>query len=270
MCMDGLGMKTVEGLLPGKRIGTTSYIFPVGETDRESYEKNIELLAPHIRIIQLLLLGREYLDIWQEEAWVSSLGRMRQEYGLDFVVHLPLDFHLWPEMNEKHLSELEKLLGCLESLQPLGYVLHLEKSDGRKAEKYIPCLRDKEAFGRLMKKLASLGEYPLLFENTHYDLTFFAEEVASSPFGVCFDVGHWWLSGKDERIFVESFGKKIRLFHLHGVKDQRDHQSLAVMDETRLHVVFSLVGHIPAIIEVFSLADLVSSLIILKSMEEEA
>ncbi|MFN4216740.1 MAG: cobamide remodeling phosphodiesterase CbiR [Brevinematales bacterium] len=262
-------MKTVERLLPGRRIGTTSYIFPAGETAKESYEKNIELLAPHIGIIQLLLLGRDYGDIWQDKAWLNSLVQMKLEYGLDFVVHLPLDLHIWPDMNEKHFAIMKKLLGNLESLEPSGYVLHLEKSDGLKAERYIPCQRDKEFFGRLMDRLASLGKYPFLFENTHYDLCFFAEEIYASPFGVCFDIGHWWLLGRKGEDFFQSFQNRIRLVHVHGIQGEKDHQSLAVLSSERLQQVLSFEKHVPLIIEVFSLADLVSSLIILKSMEKE-
>ncbi|MCX7882899.1 MAG: hypothetical protein N2314_06735 [Brevinematales bacterium] len=260
-------MKTLSWLFPGRRIGTTSYIFPFGETPQQSYEKNLELLGPHVEFVQLLLLGREYTDMWDDALWVESVVALKEAYNLGIVVHLPLDLHLWPKLDEKHLNVLERLLWNLAPLQPFAYVLHLDTSDGM-AQPYFPCSQEKRFFHRLLKRLEYLGKYPLVFENTQYDLTFFRDEILCSPFGVCFDIGHWWLLGRDEREFLESFGERVKLFHLHGVRGAEDHLSLAVMEEKRLERVLSLVGETPTVIEVFSLQELLSSLVMWKNVEK--
>ncbi len=190
-------MKTVERLLPGWRIGTTSFLVDWGETVRESYEYNLSLLASHVSLVQLLLLGKHYLDIWKDDAWLGDLREFQKMWGMEFVVHLPLDLHLWPVMDGEDRKRLERLLKRLEVISPVGYVLHLETGDGVKAEPYIPRTEDRAGFVRLLRGLEGMGDYPILFENTHYDLSFFSAEILDSPFGVCLDVGHWWLLGKE-------------------------------------------------------------------------
>jgi len=257
-------MKTVERLLPGWRIGTTSYIFTETSMPRQSYEENIALLGPHVSFIQLLLLGKGYLDIWFDDAWIDRLRVWKTRLGIDLVVHLPLDIHLWPETEEEDVRFLDRLLRQLAPLDASSYVLHLDMGDGRHALPYEPREGDRGAFRRLLDRLARWQEYPLLFENTGWDLLFFAREIEESPFGVCFDVGHWWLQGGDERVFCDRLGEKIRLVHLHGVSHGRDHLSLSVLPEWQLRRALSVVRYFPLVIEVFSLKDLVSSLVMMK------
>jgi len=262
-------MSTVGRVLPGCLVGTTSYLVGEGSSLQESYEANLRLLSSHVDMVQLLLLGKEYVDVWGEWQFVQRLSMIQSEGGFRFVVHLPLDLHFWPVWEEWDKERLLWLVGCLERLSPLAYVLHLDRGDGVKAQPYTPSEKDREGFCRMLDMFSDFGGVPLLFENTGYDLTFFSEEIGSSPFGVCFDVGHWWLLGREIVEFLKLFEKKIHLLHVHGVLGENDHQPLAVLSEERLQEIVSLMKQFPTVVEVFSLQDFVSSVVCLASIWNE-
>ncbi|URA09346.1 cobamide remodeling phosphodiesterase CbiR [Thermospira aquatica] len=255
-------MKTVEKLLPGWQIGTTSYLVDWGETVKESYEYNLSLLAPHVSLVQLLLLGKHYLDLWEDDAWLFFLKEFQERWDMSFVVHLPLDLHLWPVREREDMKLLAHLIRRLDVFSPIGYVLHLERSDGLRSEPYVPRREDKGAFRGLLKELEDLGEYPIVLENTHYDLSFFSEEILLSPFGVCFDVGHWWLLGKEIEDFWKKLGSRVRLVHFHGIDGGKDHRSLGVLSEEKLKRTLPLIRNLPVILEVFSFKDFLSSIVV--------
>lgn len=257
-------MKTLESLFSEWRLGTTSYVFTDGNTVRESYETNIMFLGPHVRIIQLLLFGKDFLFEWEDDAWVERVDDLKKQYDLVYVIHLPLDFHLWPAVDEADLQRLWWIVERTKPLQPIGYILHLDRNDGLYTQSYIPVTEEKREFRRLLERLEDMKDVPFLFENTSYDLSFFHNEIRHSPFGVCFDVGHWWLLGKEVEEFVIKLGDRVKLLHVHGVRGGRDHMPLSVLGEKHLQEVCWLMERYPAVLEVFSLEDLLFSLMALK------
>jgi sugar phosphate isomerase/epimerase len=54
--------------------------------------------------------------------------------------------------------------------------------------------------------------------------------IKGKGLSVCLDVGHLVIYGHDLDEFLERYGSRIRVLHLHGIKDGRDHCSLACLD----------------------------------------
>jgi sugar phosphate isomerase/epimerase len=77
-------------------------------------------------------------------------------------------------------------------------------------------------------------------------------------------VGHLAIYGHDLNDFLERYGKRVRVVHLHGVRDGRDHRGLAGPDRQRLERLMDFLGdgRAPRVVtlEVFGRADLDESL----------
>jgi sugar phosphate isomerase/epimerase len=64
------------------------------------------------------------------------------------------------------------------------------------------------------------------------------EEV---PVGLCVDVGHLWLRGRDPVSFLGAQLGRTRVIHLHGIGD-RDHQSLLRQGKEDVAMVLDLLS----------------------------
>ncbi len=61
----------------------------------------------------------------------------------------------------------------------------------------------------------------------------------------------------------------MRLVHLHGLENGKDHRSLVVLSSERMNRTLTLIRDVPVIIEVFSLEDFLSSLMVWNLYEKE-
>ena len=76
-------------------------------------------------------------------------------------------------------------------------------------------------------------------ENSGYPPEF-VTPVGKTSASRCLDIGHLWLDGIDPLPYLRSALPRTRMIHLHGLKDGRDHQSIAHMPPQQLDAVLQM------------------------------
>jgi sugar phosphate isomerase/epimerase len=88
--------------------------------------------------------------------------------------------------------------------------------------------------------------------------------IEEKGLSVCLDVGHVVFYGHDLDEFLDRFGSRIRVIHLHGIRDGKDHSGLAFLERPVLEKMMAFLNNGGAqrvvTLEVFGQADLDESL----------
>ncbi len=229
------------------RIGVSSFVWPAG------YAENVKRLKGIFAEVQLL--AYEPVDtspVSDDE--VRQLAALR-DGGLSYSLHLPVPSGLASPGNNAE----EAIIKTIRTFAPAGigsYVLHMEQN--RHNDLPLAAAR----LERILKKTGVSPEH-VCVENTIG--TPFApvwEAVERLGVSVCFDIGHHMFEKGDPLDFIDTYGGRIRMCHIHGVAE-RDHRPLSAIPEETLAAVLSAVAdRQPAgavIIENFSLADVAES-----------
>lgn len=284
---------------PGRRLlfGTTSYVLPA------DLIPNVRLLAPLVEDIELILFEGE-VDNLPSPPEVGILRDLGREGGCGFTVHLPLDVGLGEEEDSLRRRGQDVCLRVMEltsPLEPRAYVVHPE----------LP-LEYHPAFGEAVRPLRSLpgdilqgwrralgeslqrlGEQaagtPVAVENLNFPYEWVWGLVEDLGLGVVLDVGHLLLGGGDVAGFLERYGGRLQVVHLHGVEGApaegsdgggaADHRTVALFPPGELEALldgFRLSGAavgrtpLPVTCEVFGAGSVVSSLQALSEVVETA
>jgi sugar phosphate isomerase/epimerase len=248
------------------RIGTTSYILP------DDILPNVEFLAPMVEDVQLVLFETdEHGSNLPDAALRQRLRSLAEVHDLTYTVHLPLDLRLGDggAATDLSLVKARRVIEATRDLRPYAYTAHLDGNllmqDPTAAE-----LADWQTNAlRAVENVLTWLDRPelLCIENIErWNPEAFAPVVEMAPVGLTADIGHFWLQRADPLAFLERWGERIRVVHLHGI-DTRDHASLAHMPPERLDpVVDYLRCRFEGVLtlEVFNRDDLESSLDALK------
>jgi sugar phosphate isomerase/epimerase len=209
------------------RIGTTSYILA------DELLPNAAFLAAHVQDMQLVLFeapgGPANLPAPQDVAALAALGQARD---LSYTVHLLHDLHLRDEGGALSfaLAKARQVIDLTRPLQPQGWVCHLEGRDVRLEPPTATVLRawQVETAAALEQVCSWAGDGRLVaVENLErYAPDFVMPVVERTTAGRCVDVGHLWLDGVDPLPHLAAAFARLRVVHLHGVLNGRDHVSL--------------------------------------------
>jgi sugar phosphate isomerase/epimerase len=251
------------------KIGTTSYILEVAE---DNLMTNIRFLKDRFDVIQLLFMGREYLQEIMSPSIIRELASLRKESGVSFTVHLPADLDMLNPSEEslhRSIDVIERIIHETGPLSVDGYVLHVDRfvegaanagTDSGSRQVF------RSAIDGITFRLGKNAE-KIFIENTFYDLTFFKDMLLDGPCKICMDAGHLFFFNQDYDSFVDIFREKIRQIHLHGFREGKDHRAVSKLRDSSLKkiVKFQEEFHVPLILEVFNLDDLRGSVNHLKS-----
>jgi len=221
-----------------------------GATVPEFLDYITELGLDHVE------LKREYLQGHPEAPTPKRMGELADDYGVSVSYHAPFrDWNLGSFNEASRQSSVEQVKTTIDDAAAAGagaVVVH----GGSVPKRYPEWVRT-TAHENALQSLAECAEYaqmigvPLCLENqpqnaskrryttTPDDLEAVLEEVDVTPeyFGVTLDVGHAKVNGHDWGAFVERFGDRIRVCHLHdndGTADQ--HEPLLDHESVREHV----------------------------------
>jgi sugar phosphate isomerase/epimerase len=222
---------TVLGTL--YRLGSTSYVWPA------DILPNVRRLGPLVDDVELVLFEVDDYSNLPGAATVSELGDLSQGHDLTYTVHLPLDLTL---AHPPSLEKAGRVIACTRDLAPWAFVLHL---DGKRVESNpepeVLALWQQEAYRVLDSLTEMVGDAALLcVENLeNYAPECFVPLLEQIPVGLCVDVGHLWLTGRDPLPFLDEHLDRTRVIHLHGI-GERAHQSLAHQGTERVAPVLEL------------------------------
>jgi sugar phosphate isomerase/epimerase len=230
------------------RLGATSYVWPA------EILPNVRRLGPLVDDVELVLFEVDGYSNLPDDATVSELNALTETHDLSYTVHLPLDLTL---AHPKSLEEAEKVIACTRDLAPWAYVLHL---DGRRpvaggtgsvegSPSPATLARWQRDAHRVLEQLAVLagGAQRLCLENLeNYAPEHFLPLLDQLPVGLCVDIGHLWLTGRDSLSYLDRYLPWTRVVHLHGIRvsgsESYDHESLLHLGAERVAPVLDLLS----------------------------
>ena len=203
------------------KIGAPSFVFPA------DYSENVELLAGLFDEIQLLIL-EPFENSPLDGNELTSLERLK-ESGIRYSVHLPIPSNI----ADKNENGMNSIINIVKTFMPLGvenFILHVENS----AQTSEPGI----AAQRINEILHTTGLEPekLCVENLHRGFKDVWEDMESTGVSICFDVGHLLYMGGNPLEFIERYGDRIRMAHIHGT-DLKDHRPLNAMPDGMLEKI---------------------------------
>ncbi|GAB4251210.1 MAG: cobamide remodeling phosphodiesterase CbiR [Thermoleophilia bacterium] len=229
------GAKSEDGVEAEERgllFGTTSYVLPA------DLLPNAELLCGIVDDVELVLFEGEESNLPSPEV-IERLGELSRSTGTGYTVHLPLDVGLGETeaaRRRRAVAVCRHVIELTRPLEPRCYVVHPELP-----LRYHPALGEEpvslpelpeELRGTwpqvLADSLAALrneaNEIPLAVENLQYPYGWIWPVVEELDLGVVLDVGHLVKAGGRVDDHLHRFGKRLKVVHLHGVVEGKDHR----------------------------------------------
>jgi|WetSurMetagenome_2_1015567.scaffolds.fasta_scaffold76345_3 sugar phosphate isomerase/epimerase len=253
-------LPVIKGRFPF-RLGTTSFIL------FDDYLPNVRHLAPIIDDIELLFTDPSDGAL-PDPAAMREIRCIADRFSLSFTVHLPYDRDIGASDDAARMDALSDLIHVIEKsriLKPAAWILHpfcewQHFGPGGPPGDWM------DRFSSSIDLLLDRGIPPgsLCLENLRPAFNPLEGMVAEKGLSVCFDVGHAVVYGHDLDDFLDRYGSRIRVLHLHGIRDGRDHCSLAWLDRSVLEKLMAFLhnGGTQRIVtmEVLGQADLDESL----------
>jgi sugar phosphate isomerase/epimerase len=218
------------------RLGTTSYIIPA------DLITNVRFLAPYVDDIELVLFEGDDESNLPDKKTISALNEVARSHDLSYTVHLPLGLGLGAIDEEERRSSVKQALRIVEltsPLNPAAYVVHFE-GDRRGT---IPSENMSGWISGLRASVADLlrtGTPSHLFcvETLDYPFALVDPIVCEFELSVCLDIGHVLLKGYPLDAYLAKYHDRIRVFHAHGIRENKDHRDLGGLKDSELALLF--------------------------------
>ncbi len=258
--METRPLPLIKGRFPF-RLGTTSFIL------FDDYLPNVHHLAPLVDDIELLFTDPSD-NALPDSVVMQEIRNIADRSSLSLTVHLPYDRDIGASDDGARMDALSDLVHVIEKsriLEPLGWILH-PFCEWQHFGPEGPPGEWLNRFSDSIDSLLDLGIPPesLCLENLRPVFSPLESLVAEKGLSVCLDVGHLVIYGHDLDDFLDRYGSRIRVLHLHGIRDGRDHCSLACLDRPFLEKLMAFLHNGRArrvvTLEVFGQADLEESL----------
>ncbi|ADD66957.1 Xylose isomerase domain protein TIM barrel [Denitrovibrio acetiphilus DSM 12809] len=216
-----------------KFISAPSFIKPATRIENVRYLKG---LIDEVELLYMCSMSDyDFPDVRE----VSELADIDIRYN----IHMPYDRDLSKQSEWDFMARFADVLG------PLGahtHTFHIQPEDN---------------FFKGLEWFVGQTGLPVTLENGGSDI----ESFRLSDDDICLDVGHMVMFEQDISAFIECYAERIKMFHLHGVCDGKDHQSIRHLPEDIRKLVFAFADKhsLTVSLEVFNEADLKDSLLFL-------
>ena len=157
-------------------------------------------------------------------------------------MHLPLGLSLGAADEKERRSSVEKALRVVEltsPLNPVAYVVHFE-GERRGLIPSENMIGWTDGLRASMAELLSSGIPSHLFCVETLDYPFALVDPIVYEFGlsVCLDIGHVLLQGYPLDAYLAKYHDRIRVFHAHGIRENKDHRDLGALRDSDLALLF--------------------------------
>ncbi len=264
----GSSLPELKGAFPF-RLGGTSY------TIRDDYIPNIEFLCGFLDDVELLYFEPED-GFGFSRKMLDDMRRISLESSLSYTIHLPLDIDpgsFDPGIRADSVESCIRSIELFAEVAPLAYILHLTRRDSRQwweadenrwVENLSASLED-------IASCTAANVADICVENLFFPFDPVAEAALATGYSICFDVGHLLLTGGVPEDFLLRYGRHIKVVHLHGVSEEKDHLGLEVFDLDGflrpLTDSFRLLPSLEVVtLELFSLKQLKSSMVLMEKL----
>ncbi len=201
-----------------------SFIYPA------DYVTNTARIGPFVDEVELLFF-ESAAGCFPSAAQLDQLSALAAKLDITYNIHLPLDLDLGnldAPLRHRAAERMAEILGRVTTLHATTHTLHLPFSDTHRNPSAV--LDWQARTGLSLAELlrhTRIAPQRISIETLDYPPQWFEPLVHEFNLSVCADIGHLELAGLDLESVLACFGPKIRIMHLHGVADGRDHQSLA-------------------------------------------
>jgi sugar phosphate isomerase/epimerase len=229
---------SLKGRLPFL-LGTTSYIIPA------DILPNLHHLQNRVDDVELLLFESDEFSNMPSPEAVSQMAVLKQDTGLSYTVHLPLDTRLGSEDEAERVASVGKCLRAIEIMRPtdpFAWILHLH-GDRRGDPPIDDFDRWNHQNRRSLTELLAQGPDPrrVCVETLDYDFELVADLIEAFDLSVCLDIGHLLVAHRDVDAHLTRWLDRTRVFHIHGVDPSgKDHCDLGHFPERLLQRLASL------------------------------
>ena len=245
------------------RLGTTSFIVPA------DIKTNVQHLLGRVDDVELLFFEASAESDFPDTNTIAWLRTAAADHGLTYTVHLPIDIDLGHADGSKRsrgIRACRNIIQMTSALDPFAYVLHLSKFDvdfNKPDELEQWQDRTATALEALLRDIPATRT--LAIENLNYPISCIIPMITTFDLSMCIDVGHLLCQGTSPLEAIERYLDRVRVVHLHGVEDGRDHRSLDHLQQEVLSAIVALLkrhGETPRVVtlEVFGSRALETSL----------
>ena len=256
--------RSYKNLCPFK-ISAPSFIHP------DDYVPNVRLLGPFLDEIELLCFESRETSLPSRQT-IQELESLAGEFDFTYNIHLPTDLDPGSVKRKVRDHFIERLLRIMDITLPLAastYILHLPFNDAKSPPSEKGCdIGWQDRIAECFSRLRDAGIQGSLFsvETLDYPLERIEPVLQDYGLGVCLDVGHLILNGISVEKTYSRFSDCIKMIHLHGVQNGKDHQPLDVFDQNYLSGIFFMLRTFTGSVslEVFSFGHLLASLAVLE------
>jgi len=247
------------------RLGTTSYVYP------DDLLPNVERLVGRTQDIEVILFESEDVSNLPAPATIARMAALAEGHDLTWTIHLPSDRSLAAADTPTRLSAVRQALriaALTRPLQPHAFIVHPDAIEADASPARVAAWQ--RDFADSLARLLDGGIAPRLLavENLRPSFAWSMPVIERLDLSVCLDTGHLWLAREDAAAHFRLHAPRIRVIHLHGERDGRDHLSLAATDPVRLRAFLAELRAYTQVVslEVFSFDDTASSILTLHEL----
>lgn len=219
------------------RLGTTSFVIPA------DIVPNVAFLAPHVDDVEILLMESDELSPLPDGQVITALETLALKHRLTYTIHLPLDIEpgsVDEKSRRRSVGKIVRAAQAVAALAPFAYVLHLPLPGWRATNETDRRVWRKSLDWSLQDILAQgIPAERLCIETLDYPFEWIEGLIDEHGVSVCVDVGHLLLEGRDVLACLDWYWSSLKVLHLHGVADGKDHRAISHLDQGLLPVILS-------------------------------
>ena len=250
--------KSYRGCFPFT-LATTSFIYP------DHIIPNVERLAPFVDEVELLFFECRPYGGHPPPGDIQRLAAIASQFGTTYNIHLPIDIDMGSTDDLRRCEAVDSICEIITLCAPLNpstHTLHLpyreNSSDSCAVKRWL-----KRIEGNLQVLIeAGIDPKILSIETLDFPFEWLEPVITQFSLPVCIDIGHLIRHEFALDAVLEAHFDRTPIIHFHGVRDGRDHLSLADMPQCELAAVLKWLRRYRGVvsIEVFAYERLVTSL----------
>jgi sugar phosphate isomerase/epimerase len=210
--------------------------------------ENAEVLAGLVDNVEIVLFHTPTQNNFLSRTDIRRLAQVGRREEVSYTVHLPDSLEIASPAAATRTASVERtreLIGATADIAPRHYILHIPYSPPALVPvpggylKSIDSRKWQDWLKRAGDSLAAITgtcdpSVKLLAENINYSLSFLEPLVRQGFCQFCLDVGHLLLGQESVMAQMRHHFCEIEEVHLHGIRNHRDHFSLACLPQDRL------------------------------------
>ena len=214
----------------------------------EGLLENVRYLADLFDHIEIVLFQTPELNNLPTSQEVEELTEIADQKKISYSVHLPASLEIAAEdekRREESIQSAFEIITMMAECRPCNYILHIPLTTPTLAftpgcylyeadqDKFIDWTLRAMASLQSVQQMTGIGD-GILMENINYSPSFLEPLWSSNLCQLCLDLGHLMLGKESVLDRLKKYIPVTSEIHLHGVKENHEHQALSVVPMHRV------------------------------------